>query len=129
MWSLRYFSSPDHPLQVAARYPVLLVEPVPVTRPVSLFEFVVSSIADGRLAVYGHPWDNVEMEVTGIVDGDAASLQPELIGIRIILFESPVDFVDVVFGLPLGIGVHHDLDVRVVLVVVVDRLDEGTESV
>ena len=89
----------------------------------------VTETSQGFFINKGCAWDDVEMEVPGIVDGDASSLEPELVGVVLILFQSPVDPINVVFRLPLGIGVHHYLDVGVVLVVVADRFDERTQCV
>ncbi len=120
---------PHDPLQVAASNPVLFVEPVPVPRTICRLEFVIDPIADIVSALGGHPRHYVQVEVASVVDGDAASLEPQLAGIVVILLQGVVNRVDVVFGLPVGIRVHYDLDVSIVLVILVDRLDEGAKCV
>ena len=86
-------------------------------------------VADIVLAADGHPRHHVQVKVAGVVDGDAPGLEPELVSVILVTRQRPVDLENVVFRSPTGVGVHHDLDVGVVLVVVVHRLDEGTQGI
>ena len=68
------------------------------------------------------------MEVARIVDGDTAGLEPELVGVVLVLLQGPVDRVDVVLRLPLGIRVHDYLEVGIVLVIVIDGFDDRAQG-
>ena len=119
----------DHPLQVAPGDAVLLIEPVPVPGSVSFLEPTGRAVAYVVLPAKGNSGYYIQMKVTGVVDGDAAGLEPEFVGVGPVLAERVVDSIKVVLRPPGRVGVHHDLDVGVVLVIVVDRLDERPERV
>ena len=119
----KVFKQSDHSLQFTPGDAILLVEPVAISVAISLFEFVFNPVADVVLAIDGDAGNCVKVKVAGVVDGHASVFELELVGIGLVAGQRPVDLVDVVFGFPFWVRIHHDLNVGIVLVVVVHRLD------
>ena len=124
-----YLSRRTDPFQVHPGYPAPAVEPAAVPGAVRFFEFVGFLIADKMPALPGNPWDNVQVELTDVVQGYASFFQPDLVGVIVVLGQRVLQDKQVIPGLPGSVGVHHDLDVGIVLVVVAQWLDEGVEAI